>query len=162
MSIAQATGALVGNALEAGLVDEAKRVLKASIWACVVVMGGLGLLFIVGASPIVVLFNVQSGSELHGYAVSWMWLLGFSMPVVGVYISLRGLLSGAGATRTTLRINLWSTLLMQIPGSYVLGFPLGLSAWGIWFAFPLSFVLKALWAAWEVRRGRWAKIGLRA
>ena len=43
-----------------------------------------------------------------------------------------------------------------------LGFGLGLGAWGIWAAFPLSFVFRAALGAWVYRIGDWARVGDRA
>ncbi len=61
----------------------------------------------------------------------------------------------------SLRINTWVTLAMQIPASFLLGFPLGWGAFGVWLAFPASFFIKAGWAVIEYRRGEWAKTGAR-
>ncbi len=162
MSISQATGAMVGMALGAGSVAEARQVVRASLVLCTGVMTTLGLLFIAWAGPLVAVFDVAPGTDLFDYSVLWMKMLGYCMPVVGVYISFGGMLSGSGATRTTLRINSWITGVFQIPASWVLGFPLGLGIFGIWVAFPVAFAIKAVWGWWEYRRGAWAKVGARA
>ena len=159
MSISQAVGAMVGQALGAGDVPSARRVLRSGVLLNTAVMGTLGFLLILFDDPIVGLFGVAPGSNLHGFAIEWMQLLGYSMPIVGVYIGYTGLLQGAGATQVSLRINLWTTLVAQIPASYVLGFVFGLGAWGVWFAFPAVFVVKLGWAIVEYRRGAWAKTG---
>jgi len=159
MSISQATGALVGTALGASNVVEAQRVVRASVVLCTGVMTSLGLTFVFFAGPMVSLFNVPAGTVLFDYAVMWMTLLGYAMPVVGVWIAWVGMLQGAGATRRSLRINVVTTLFFQIPMSYVLGFPCGLGAWGIWAAFPLSFGIKMVWGWLEYRSGAWAKVG---
>jgi len=159
MSISQATGALVGTALGASNVEEARRVVRASVVLCTGVMTSLGLTFVFLAGPLVSLFSVPEGTPLFDYAVIWMTLLGFAMPVVGVWIAWVGMLQGAGATRRSLRINVVTTVLCQIPLSYVLGFPLGLGVWGIWGAFPLAFAIKMVWGWVEYRRGAWARVG---
>jgi putative MATE family efflux protein len=163
MSISQATGAMVGMALGAGSVAEARQVVRASLGLSIGIMSSLGLFFIAWAGPIITWsFDVPPGTDLYDYSVLWMKMLGYCMPVVGVYISFGGMLSGSGATRTTLRINSWITFLFQIPASWLLGFPLGLGIFGIWVAFPVAFGIKAVWGWWEYRRGLWAKVGARA
>ncbi len=162
MSISQATGAMVGMALGAGSVPEARQVVRSSLILCTGIMSSLGLLFIAWAGPIVGVFDVHPGTDLFAYSVMWMKMLGYCMPVVGVYISFGGMLSGSGATRTTLRINSWITLLFQIPASWILGFVVGLGVFGIWIAFPVAFGVKAIWGWWEYRKGDWAKVGVRA
>lgn len=161
MSISQATGALVGNALGAGRVDEARAVLRASVVQCTLVMSTLGLLFVAGAGTLVEVFDVSLDTPLGAYSVTWVQLLGVGMPPVGLWVALAGLFQGSGATRTSLRINLWVTL-VQIPASWVLGFPLGLSALGVWAAFPAAFVLKSGLGLVAYRRGGWATVGARA
>lgn len=159
MSVSQATGALVGNALGAGDAEQARRIGRASIKLCTVVMSSLALLFVFAAYPIVGLFDAAPGSALEGYAVEWMRLLGYGMPIVGTHIALVGLLQGAGATRVSLRINMWATLAFQIPLSYLLGFVFDLGATGVWLGFPLAFVIKAGLAFAAFKADRWAAVG---
>jgi multidrug resistance protein, MATE family len=160
LSVAQATGAMVGQALGAGRVDEARQVLRASLVLCTAIMTVLAGLIVAAAYPIVGIFDVAAGSELESYAVTWMRLLGYGMPLAALHISFVGLLQGAGSTRTSLWINFIGTLLIQIPLSALLGFPLGLGAVGVWLAFPLSFLAKVFLAWGAYQRGNWAKTGL--
>jgi putative MATE family efflux protein len=159
LGVSQATGAMVGNALGARNPDQARQVARASMLLCTAVMSALAITIVLSAYPIVGLFDVASGSDLEGYAVEWMRLLGLGMPIVGTHIALVGLLQGAGATYTSLRINIVSTLVFQIPLSYLLGFTAGLGAFGVWLAFPLSFVIKSGLAVGAYKRGRWAVVG---
>ncbi len=161
MSISQATGALVGQALGAGDVARARAVLRAAVAQCTAVMTVLALALIAGAAPIIQLFDIDPTSALGDYSLTWMRLLGFCMPVVGTYIAMVGLFQGAGATRLSLRINIVATLIFQIPMSYVLGFPMGLSTFGVWLAFPLAFVVKSGMGLMAYRKESWAQVGAR-
>ena len=161
MSISQATGALVGQALGASDVPRARSVVRASIVLCTLVMTTLAVTILIYVYPIVGVFDVTPGSTLEWYSVLWIQLLGYGMPVVGAYIALIGMLQGAGATGVSLRINIISTVGFQIPLSALLGIALGYGAWGVWVAFPASFVLKGVMAWVVYRRGKWAKTGLR-
>ena len=161
MSISQAIGALVGQALGAGDPDRAREVLRYGVGLCVVVMSTLAAIIILGRAPIIALFDIDPSGELGAYAQQWMQLLGWCMPAVGVYIAFVGLFQGSGATRISLRINAWATLLLQIPLSWVLGFPVALGTFGVWLALPLAFVGKAILGAYFVNRGDWAKTGSR-
>ena len=88
-----------------------------------------------------------------------MQILGWGMPAVGVHIALIGMLRGAGATNTSLLINMIGTLLVQVPLSYVLGFVVGWGAFGIWVALPVSFVVRMLLGIYAYQLGRWARVG---
>jgi multidrug resistance protein, MATE family len=159
MSISQATGAMVGNALGAGRVDEANKVVRASIGLCFAIMTTLGVLIVALDAPLLSLFGVAETSVLGEFSQTWMLLLGLTMPLAGVYVSFVGMFQGSGATQTSLAINVASTLAIQIPLSWILGFPMGLGAFGVWAGFPLAFVLKAVLGAWMWRRGTWARVG---
>jgi Na+-driven multidrug efflux pump len=128
---------------------------------CFTVMVTLCLVIVAVSVPTVQLFDVDPASPLGGYTITWIKLLAACMPPVGIYIALVGVFQGSGATRLSLRINILATL-AQIPISWVLGFPLGLGAWGIWAGFPVAFVIKAIMGSIEYRRASWAKIGARA
>lgn len=159
MSISQATGAMVGQALGAGSAENARKVTRSAVLLCTAVMSTLAITFIAGVGPIIRIFDLTLEAGVGSFAVTWIRLLGYGMPIVGVYIAFVGMLQGAGATNVSLRINALATLAFQIPLSWLLGFPLGMGAFGVWLAFPLGFVLKAGLAWFAYRRGHWAKTG---
>jgi putative MATE family efflux protein len=161
LSVAQATGAMVGNALGARDLPAAHHVVRASVRLNVAITTTLALLLVLGAHPIVAIFDVPEGTALHDLSVEWMRLLGYGMPIVGIHIAYVGALRGAGDTRSSLWINLVGTV-VQVPTSWLLGFPLGLGPWGVWLGFPASFVLKAALGYTAYRAGRWARVGSRA
>lgn len=158
LSVSQGVGAMVGNALGAENVEEAKSVTRAGVVLCTVIMTSLAVPIVLGAQPIVAVFDVPAGTSLETFSIQWIQLLGYGMPIVGVHIAFTGMLRGSGATWTSLKINLVTTI-GQIPLSYVLGFTLGLGAWGVWVAFPISFLFKAILDVWVYRREGWATTG---
>ena len=123
----------------------------------VMTMGALALLIVIPVGSILGLFNVAAEGPLGQHATTWIRLLGLCMPLAGVHIALAGTFQGAGATRLSLRLNLLSTLLVQIPASFLLGFPLGLGPLGVWGGFPVSFLAKAGLAIHAYRKGDWIK-----
>jgi len=160
MGIAQATAAMVGQALGAGDVPRAREVTRASIALCVVIMTALAIIVVVAAAPLVHIFDVASGTPLESYSVEWMRVLGLAMLPASVNIALVGLLQGSGATRTSLRINIWTTLAIQIPLAWLLGITLDFGALGVWLSFPLAFVGKALFTYVAYKQEKWAVTGV--
>ncbi|HEY5947177.1 MAG TPA: MATE family efflux transporter [Kofleriaceae bacterium] len=161
LGIAQATGALVGQALGANDVQRAKQIARASIVLCLAIMTALALAIFVAASPLVGIFDVAPGSKLGGYTIEWLHILGAAMPPAAINLALIGLLQGAGATRTSLRINIWSTIAVQVPVALLLGFGLDLGEVGVWWSFPIGFVAKAALNYIAFERERWAVTGVR-
>jgi putative MATE family efflux protein len=159
LGVGQAIGAMVGNALGAHQEIEARQVVRSGVLLSTGIMTSIGLAIIVGAVPIVALFDVDPATDLGRYSILWIRILGFAMPVVGVQVALMGMLRGAGATNTSLIINIIGSLIIQIPLSWCLGFVLGWGALGIWLAVPLSFALRMFLGIGAYKHGAWAQSG---
>jgi putative MATE family efflux protein len=162
LAIAQATGAMVGQALGAADKDRARQVARAAMLLCAAVMIVLAIGIVIAARPLVQIFDVEPNTPLELYAIEWMRVLGANMPLAAIHIALLGVLQGAGATRLSLRINVWTTFAIQIPAAWLLGFVFDLGATGVWLAFPVAFAAKALAAYVAYRRETWAVVGLAA
>jgi putative MATE family efflux protein len=161
LSIAQATAAMVGQALGGGNVPRVREIVRGSMTLNVMIMVALGLTIIVLAYPIVAMFDVKPGTPLESYSVEWMRLLGYAMLPSAIHMAMFGLLQGAGATRTSLRINIWTTLCLQVPLAWLFGFPLGWGVFGVWLSFPFAIVAKAIIYYAAYKREKWAVTGVR-
>ncbi len=162
LAISQSAAAMVGNALGADSVAEARRIVRAAMTLCFGVMSTLGILLWALDTPILTIFDVSADTPLGEATLTWILMLALSMPPVGVWLAYGSAFSGSGRTDISLSINAFATLLVQIPLSYVLGFTLNMGIAGIWAAFPLSFVVKALVGTIAYRQGRWARPGAQA
>ena len=159
LGVGQAIGAMVGNALGASRETEARQVVRSGIILSTAIMSSIGLSIIVGAVPIVSLFDVDPATELGRYSILWIRVLGWGMPFVGVQVALMGMLRGSGSTNTSLIINVIGSIFIQVPLSWLLGFVLGWGALGIWVALPLSFGLRMCLSILAYRHGGWARSG---
>ncbi len=159
LSVAQATGALVGQALGAGDAARARRVVWSSIVLCLGVMSTLAVVIVLWARTIVGAFDVDPDTRVGELAVLWMQVLGAGMPIAAINISFVGMLQGAGSTRISLIINTVVTLLIQIPLSWALGFGMELGPLGVWLGFPLSFLVKVALGGLVFRFVDWARTG---
>ncbi len=159
MSVAQATAALVGQALGAGEPERARAVYRSSLVLCLGIMATTGLVITTFAPWIVAIFDVDAASPMGRYAVVWMQILGLGMPAIAPWVATSGLLQGAGETQTCLRISLWVTLLVQMPCSALLGIALGWGPVGVWLGLPLAGIARVAMGYSAYRSGRWARTG---
>ncbi len=157
IGVSQAVGALVGQALGAGRIEDARAVLRAGLWLCVGIMTSIGLVLFLFADPVVGLFGVKADTPIRELAVEWMQLLSYMMPASAVSIAVGGLLQGAGATMISLRINAATSIGLLMPCAFILGNVVGWGAVGVWMAFPISSVVRATWTVKAYHRGAWAK-----
>jgi putative MATE family efflux protein len=160
LGIAQATGAMVGQSLGAGDAARASRVVMAALGLCVVIMVALAIPIVVVAEQIVPVFLESPDRLVEAYAVDWMRILGVTMLPTAAAVAFMGMFQGSGSTLKSLSINFYTTVAIQIPLAWLLGFALNLGADGVWWSFPLSGVVKALWGYVEFRRAKWAVTGL--
>jgi putative MATE family efflux protein len=161
LGVGQATAAMIGQALGAGDVERARQIARASIGLCLAIMTVLAIGIFVAAHPLTWIFDVKPDTPLEAYSVEWMRILGYAMPPAAINIAMIGVLQGSGATRTSLNINILSTLLVQVPVAWLLGFGLDLGATGVWLSFPIAFVAKSALNYVAYRRGKWAVPGVR-
>jgi putative MATE family efflux protein len=161
LGVGQATAAMVGQALGAGSVERARAIARASLVLCVAIMTVLAIAIYLLAGPLVHIYNVASGTPLESYSIDWMKILGYAMPPAAINIALIGLLQGSGATRTSLRINIWATIAIQVPVAFLLAFGFGLAEIGVWWSFPIGFAAKSLMNYVAYKRERWAVTGVR-
>jgi putative MATE family efflux protein len=160
LGIAQATTALVGQSLGAGDARRASRVVWAALSLSAVIMVGLAIPIVVIAPQIVPVFLESPDRLVQAYSIDWMRILGVMMVPTVATLAFMGMFQGSGSTLKSLAINFWTTLAVQIPLAWLLGFGLDLGPNGVWWSFPLSAAVKGIWGYVEFRRAKWAVTGL--
>jgi len=153
--VSMAVGSLVGRSLGAGRPDQA----WAAVRLALPFSTGLGVLatavFWFGGETLTGLFTQDP--SVHAHATTYTLILAWSQVFVAWEALAEGVLGGAGDTRAVF----WASFplnALRVPLAWVLAFPLGLAAPGIWWAINGTTMAKALLKGWLVRRGRWATL----
>jgi putative MATE family efflux protein len=155
-SLAIAAQTLVGAALGAGRVPQAKsvarRVTVFSLGFAVV----LAALLALGAPVLPGLFT-SDVAVLHQMRVPW-WFLVCQLPISGVVFALDGVLLGAADARFMRNATMISALSGFLPLVWLsLAYGWGLA--GIWSGLTLFLVLRLILVGWRALSGRWAVPG---
>ncbi|AMW20660.1 DNA-damage-inducible protein F [[Mycobacterium] chelonae subsp. bovistauri] len=155
-SLAIAAQTLVGAALGAGRVPQAKsvarRVTVFSLGFAVV----LAALLALGAPVLPGLFT-SDVAVLHQMRVPW-WFLVCQLPISGVVFALDGVLLGAADARFMRNATMISALCGFLPLVWLsLAYGWGLT--GIWSGLTLFLVLRLILVGWRALSGRWAVPG---
>jgi putative MATE family efflux protein len=155
-AVAIAAQSLVGAALGAGRVDEARAVARTVAW-----IGGVSgvlaaALLLAGRHVIPALFT-SDPAVLAQAAVAWPWFA-VMQPVAGVVFALDGVLIGAGDVRFMRDVTLASTLGGFLPAVWV-AYALDLGLGGVWAGLMLFLVIRLVGMTVRVTRGRWAVEG---
>jgi Na+-driven multidrug efflux pump len=151
--LANAGSTLVGQNLGAEKPERAEQAVWMATRFNVLVLGVIGLGFIVFAGPIVAFFSPEP--EVSGHATRALWIVCLAFPLYAAGMCLEGAFNGAGDTWTPARLNFYCLWLGQIPIAWVLAEPCGLGPTGVFIAVPVAFTLFTISSAVLFRRGRW-------
>jgi multidrug resistance protein, MATE family len=148
---------LAGRHLGANRPDRAQQV----FYTALPLTTGLGLIaslmFFFAGEALTALFTHDP--IVHQAATEYAVILAGSQLFLAWEALSEGILAGAGDTRT---VFLYSTPfnLLRIPLAWLLAFPGGLEAAGVWWAINVTTYAKALCKSWAVWRGHWTNLDI--
>ena len=151
MSNAAAT--LVGQNLGAGQPARAERSVWLTGMSNMVFLGGVTVVFIIFAEPLIGLFT--SDPEVVPYGVSCLRFISYGYIFYAYGMVMVQAFNGAGDTTTPTVINLLCYWLFQIPLAYWLALQTSFGARGVFMAITISESLLAVVSVMVFRRGRW-------
>lgn len=151
MSNAAAT--LVGQNLGAGKPERAER----SVWVAglinMIFLGGVTIIFLIFAEPLVRLFTTDAA--VVPYGVDALRFISYGYVAYAYGMVMVAAFNGAGDTTTPTWINLGCYWLLQIPLAYTLANIAGLGAQGVFMAITVAESLIAVTGILMFRRGTW-------
>jgi MATE family, multidrug efflux pump len=151
--LSNAAATMVGQSLGAGKPDRAERAVWIAGGYNMLVLGAVGVLFIVFADPIVGLFTQDPVAAPTGVLALRTMSYGFVFYALGMVLTQS--FNGAGDTWTPTWINLACFWLWEIPLAYFLARVAGLGPFGVFLAITVGYSTLALVSAVLFRRGRW-------
>lgn len=151
--LSNAAATMVGQALGARKPERAET----SVWKAarynLFFLGGVGLLFVLFAHPIVSIFTPDPDVVRYGVAALRTIAYGFLFYAYGMVLTQS--FNGAGDTATPTWINLFVFWLFEIPLAWLLAERFGLGPAGVFWAITIAFSTLAVVSAALFRRGRW-------
>jgi putative MATE family efflux protein len=151
MSNAAAT--LVGQNLGAGKPERAERSVWVTGFCNMVFLGGVTVVFIVLAEPLIGIFTTEP--EVVPYGVNALRYISYGYVFYAYGMVMVASFNGAGDTATPTFLNLFCYWLFQIPLAYALALPFGLGARGVFIAITIAESTIAVLGVLIFRRGRW-------
>jgi MATE family, multidrug efflux pump len=151
--LSNAAATMVGQSLGAGKPDRAERAVWIAAGYNMLVLGAVGVLFIVFANPIVGLFTDDPVAAPTGALALRTMSFGFLFYALGMVLTQS--FNGAGDTWTPTWINLACFWLWEIPLAYFLARVAGFGPFGVFLSITVGYSTLALVSAVLFRRGRW-------
>ncbi len=151
--LANAGATLVGQNLGARKPERA----EAAVWIATrlntIVLGVIGLVFILFSGPLIRLFTTEP--DVLAFGTQALWIVSLAFPLYAAGMCFESAFNGAGDTWTPARLNFVCLWVLQIPIALLLANSLGLGATGVVISVPAGYSLLTLWSWLLFRRGRW-------
>jgi len=153
--LSNAAATLVGQNLGAKQPDRAEK----SVWRTgfynMLFLGGIGVVFIFFAEPIVRLFTQDSA--VVPYAASCLRILSFGNVAWAYGMVMLQAFNGAGDTITPTLVNFVGFWLLEIPLAYFLAIAVGMHSKGVFLSIVIAEAFIASVSMILFKRGRWKR-----
>ncbi len=151
--LSNAAATLVGQNLGAKKPERAEQAVWLAARYNMWVLGGIGLLFVAFAGPIIRFFTEDPAIVPWGTACLRIVSLGFVFYAYGMVLT--SAINGAGDTWTPTLLNAVCFWLWEVPLAWALSRSTDLGPRGVFAAITVAFSTLALASAWIFRRGKW-------
>jgi putative MATE family efflux protein len=153
-----AAGALVAQKLGAGRTDEAALAARLAARVGAVVLGVIGLIFLV--IPELCLRILTDDAEVIALGASCLRVAAIAQPMMALTQTYSGALRGAGDTTSPMWAALIGPVMVRLLACYVFAYPLGLGLLGIWMGSTLDWLVRTAFLVRIFRAGRWQNIDI--
>jgi putative MATE family efflux protein len=153
---AMAASTLVGQELGARQPQRARESGYVAFRGALLVMVIMGVAIFAFDSALIRLFI--DDSAVMAYGVPILQIAALIQPAMAASFVFSGALRGAGDTRATLAITVFSVWGLRVVATYLLGQMLGLALIGAWLAIGIDFFFRAAMFWWRFRSGKWQSI----
>jgi putative MATE family efflux protein len=156
MGWSMAISTLAGQNIGAGNIERAARVARLGSLLGFVILTVIGAV-VYFTAPNLVAFFVPEDAEVIRNGAVFLRIMCLSWGFMGLQLSLTGVLRASGNMVTAMVLTLVSQWVLQFPLAYVLSHHANLGPTGIWWAFPVSYILIALVTLAVYAKGDWKK-----
>lgn len=153
VGLSNAAATLVGQNLGAGNPERAEKSVWKASYINAVVLGIIGLIFLVFSDSIVSFFTNEP--DVQVYARDALRIVSYGFAFYGFGMVLETAFNGAGDTWTPTYLNFFIFWLFEIPLAFILANYFDMGAYGVFWAITIAFSVLAVVSALLFRRGKW-------
>ncbi len=156
VGVGQSCATLVGKYLGSKNVTKASQAMVEGVRGSFIIMGTMGMVFILFPEYILPLFT--GDAEIISLGVMLLPYVGVLQFIDVFSITLWFALSGAGDTKFTAYIGVILSWGIFVPLCYVLGISFNIGMFGPWIALGVWLVLQSILIIFRVNQGKWKHI----
>jgi putative MATE family efflux protein len=151
LAINTAATSLVGQALGAWQVEDARAKGNAAMVLGIVIMTLVGIPLFIFAPQLIGFFDPSSQPIVLETGTSYLRIMALTLPVLAVAMVVNGSLRGAGDSRPGLVGNILGRWLTVVPLAYVFAITLNWGVVGVWWAISIGTAVSAVyvWLRWQ-------------
>lgn len=156
MGLSMAISTLAGQNIGAGNIERAAKVAKLGSILGFSILTFIGII-VYFTAPYLVAFFVPEDKEVIKGGTVFLRIMCLAWGFMGLQLSLTGVLRASGNMITAMILTLVSQWVLQFPLAYVLSHHTRLLQKGIWWAFPVSYIIIAFITLGVYAKGDWKK-----
>ncbi len=158
LGLSSATTTLVGQYVGAEKIGKAEEVGVISAKLAFYSLTAIGILLYAFARPLTAFF-VPGETQVIENGALFIKIMAPSFGLLGIQQVINGVFNGAGFTLASMIVSILSLWIIRFPMAYILSNNTGLSYDGIWWSFPISNLIAAIFAFLWFQRGDWKRRG---
>lgn len=147
---------MVGQALGAGKLERSRDLVYKGLTALLAILAVEAAVLGLARQPLVRLF-IPGREDVIAVGARFIGAFALSMPFLGTFFTAMAVYRAAGYNVPTMILGIVRLWLLRIPLAYLLGFPLGWGADGVWWGMSLSNVLAGLLALGFLLSRNWQR-----
>ncbi len=154
LGLLHASSTFVGQNMGARQIERAEKGATYAAWIGFVALSMIGIIFYIFAEPLVKTF-LDSTDEVVGMGTDFLKITSLSFGFMGAQLALVGTLRGSGNTVESMILTIIGIWALQFPFAWITSEMDSFQELGVWWSFPVSYVIPCLLTVFWFRRGKW-------
>ncbi|NVK83257.1 MAG: MATE family efflux transporter [Cytophagia bacterium] len=154
LGLLHASSTFVGQNMGARQVHRAEKGAIYAAWIGFSALTLIGIVFFIFAEPLVRAF-LDSTDDVVQMGVDFLKITSLTFGFMGAQLALVGTLRGSGNTVESMILTIIGIWLIQFPFAWITSEMESFQEFGVWWSFPVSYVIPCILTVIWFKRGKW-------
>lgn len=154
LGLLHASSTFVGQNMGAKQVERAEKGATYAAWIGFTILSIIGVIFFFSAEPLVRTF-LESSDDVVQMGVDFLKVTSLAFGFMGAQLALVGTLRGSGNTVDSMLLAIIGIWLIQFPFAWITSEMQSFQEFGVWWSFPVSYVIPCILTVIWFKRGKW-------
>lgn len=154
LGLLHASSTFVGQNMGARQVHRAEKGATYAAWIGFSALTLIGIIFFIFAEPLVRSF-LDSTDDVVQMGVDFLKITSLTFGFMGAQLALVGTLRGSGNTVESMILTIIGIWIIQFPFAWITSEMESFQEFGVWWSFPVSYVIPCILTVIWFKRGKW-------